>query len=215
MPPLMPVSPTPRASLDTPGRIDKPTGWRRWWAILRVTVRRQLITPILRGNLDAAYYARASAVGFFFNFTPSVGGQIPLIVALWSLTRLLAPRWDFHLGIACAWTLLTSLPTVPPMYYTFFLTGCLLLGRPEGLNGFQFFVDALNGMQSGGDWLESLWLDLVQLWDLFGLPLFIGSLPWGFGTGWIAYIWTLRLIERHRARRLTASGAATPTPPEN
>ncbi|MBF0417523.1 MAG: DUF2062 domain-containing protein, partial [Magnetococcales bacterium] len=189
------ISPSDQKATRNPPP-DKPTGWRRGWAILRVTTRRQLITPILRGNLDPGFYARASAVGFFFNFTPSVGAQIPLVVALWSITRMLVPRWNFHLGVACAWTLLTSVPTAPPMYYTFYLTGQLMLGRWESPAGFAFFTNALHGMQAGTDWLDSLWLELTQLWDLFGLPLFIGSLPWGFGTGWLAYIWTVRLITR-------------------
>ncbi|MBF0262943.1 MAG: DUF2062 domain-containing protein [Magnetococcales bacterium] len=190
--------------------LDKPTGWRRRWAILRVTARRQLITPMLRGNHDPAFYARASAVGFFFNFTPSVGAQIPMVVALWTVARFLMPRWDFHLGVACAWTLLTSVPTVPPMYYGFYLTGQLMLGRWEKPAGFEFFTNALHDMHTGSDWLESLWMELTQLWELFGLPLFIGSLPWGFGTGWLAYIWTVRMINRHRARRLAAAIPKSP-----
>ncbi|MBF0272001.1 MAG: DUF2062 domain-containing protein [Magnetococcales bacterium] len=202
--PVQPSAPPMAAPCPTP-RPNRPTGWRRWLTILRVNARRNLITPILRGTQDPAYFARASAVGFFLNFTPSVGAQIPLAVAMWSVTRFLFPRWDFHLGVACAWTLLTSVPTVPPMYYTFIVTGRLMLGRWNETNGFDLFSNALNGMQTTANWWDSLWLELTQLWDLFGLPLFVGSLPWGIGTAWISYFWTLRLIQKHRQKRLAAS----------
>lgn len=196
----------------SPAKSARPSGWRRWLAILRITGRRRLITPMLRGQHDPAYYARATAIGFFMNFTPSVGAQIPLIVAIWSVTRLLLPRWEFHIGVASAWTLLTSLPTVPPMYYTFIVTGRLMLGNWDETNDFDRFVQTLQGMHGGENWLESLWLQLVQLWELFGLPLFIGSLPWGIGTGWIGYVWTIRLIQRHRAKR---QAAQQPSPSDN
>ncbi|MBF0627426.1 MAG: DUF2062 domain-containing protein [Magnetococcales bacterium] len=187
-----------------PTRAERPTGWRRWLAILKISTRRRLISPMLRGQHDPAYYARASAVGFFINFTPTVGFQIPLVIAMWSIARI-SSRWEFHLGVASAWTLLTSIPTIPPMYYLFIVTGRLLLGRWDEGNDFGMVRDALHGMNAAADWWESLWLQAVQLWELFGLPLFVGSLPWGIGTGWIAYLWTLRLIRRHRQKKWRAS----------
>ncbi|MBF0214251.1 MAG: DUF2062 domain-containing protein [Magnetococcales bacterium] len=193
-----PPSSPPPASRNRP---DRTQGWRRWLTIVRLTARRRLISPMLRGHHEPDYYARGSAVGLFLTFTPTVGAQIPLALAIWSVTRLLWPRWDFHIGVASAWTLLTSVPTIPPVYYIFILTGRILLGRWEELNDFTLFSDALHGMQTGSGWWESLWLELLQMWDLFGLPLFVGSLPWGIGTGWIGYLWTLRLIHRHRQKR--------------
>lgn len=190
----------PAAPLGTT-RNNRLTGWRRQFAILKVMSRKLLITPMLRGRQDPAYYARASAIGFFLNFTPSVGFQIPLVVTLWTLTRTWSPRWDFHLGLASAWTLLTSLPTVPPMYYTFIVTGRLMLGRWEEMDSFARFAETLQGLPTATSWWASLWSGLVQLWDLFGLPLFLGSLPWGLGMAWISYLWTLRLIHRHRLKQ--------------
>lgn len=88
-----------------------------------------------------------------------------------------------------------------------------MLGRfdNEGFDSFQSSVAATN--EEVG-WLESLWVGTVNLFDQFGVPMFVGCIPWAILMGWAGYWFSLKLIIRTRrsrdARRMVAPEDATP-----
>ncbi len=169
----------------------------------------RLIRPLLHDRRPPEYTARGVAVGLFVAFTPTVGVQIPIVFALWAMIRTLKREWRFNPIVASAWTLLTNFVTVPPLYYVFVQTGRVMLGRWEKLRGYDAFRGRLEQSDEPDEsWLEGLWGQAAELFDTFGLPLIVGSLPWAIAISAASYWWTLRLVRRHRAIRLAKTGAA-------
>ncbi len=148
--------------------------------------------------------ARAVAVGLFWAFTPTFGIQMALSAVHWYIARKFFNR-DFSVVVAMAWTWVTNLFTLPIAYYTFFLTGQILLGRWNDLSGYEsfqtFWVTAMG--ETGGDptslaaW-ETYFSVIVEGW---GLALLVGSLPLAFIGYFVGYYWTLRIVRRWRAIR--------------
>lgn len=76
------------------------------------------------------------------------------------------------------------------------------MGRWDRLAGFEVFRAKLHAnlaMDAGP--VESLWIYMVTLFEQFGLPMWIGSIPWALLSAWLGYHWSLRLITKVRNRR--------------
>ena len=169
--------------------------------IRRVLLRR-LIAPLTRGRYPPEYTARGTAVGLAIAFTPTIGVQMPMVILLWLLIRYLRPACEFNLVVAVAWTWLTNLFTMAPVYYLFLLTGRILMGRWGNLRGFDVFHAKLHtSLAVDAGPLESIWVYTVNLFEQFGLPMWVGSIPWALLFAWFGYRWSLRLVLRVRAQR--------------
>ena len=133
-------------------------------------------------------------LGVAWAMTPTVGIQMPIVLASWIIARKLF-NWDFSLVNGLAWTWLSNVFTLLPLYYVFFLTGQLLLGRFDDLTGYDRFLVLMNGVQniSLSDWTSLLdWFStILKGW---GVSMLIGSIPWALVSGWIAYIWSLAFV---------------------
>jgi uncharacterized protein (DUF2062 family) len=169
---------------------------------LRRLMLRRLIVPLMRGQHPPEYTARGTAVGLAVAFTPTVGVQMPAVFLLWLLVRYLRPAWEFNLVVAVAWTWLTNVATMAPVYYVFLVTGRIMMGRWEQLRGFDVFREKLTAsLAVDAGPLETLWVYMLNLFQQFGLPMWVGSIPWALLFAWIGYRWSLRLVIRVRARR--------------
>jgi uncharacterized protein (DUF2062 family) len=169
---------------------------------LKRTITYRLIIPVLRAKHPADYTARGVLVGLFIALTPTVGIQMPIVFGLWLVVRALARRWDFNLIVALAWTWATNVFTMAPTYFIFLATGRLLMGEPASLADYRGFSNAVAASDTGvGDWWQALWLRTADLFDAWGLAMFVGSIPWAVTAAWLGYVWSLRLIERARTRR--------------
>lgn len=180
------------------------TPWQRlrFGAWLRHTVRFKLIVPTLRSPHPPEYTARGVCIGVAFAFTPLIGIQMPLVVLAWLAIRQFMPQWDFHLLVALAWTWVTNLVTLVPIYYVFYITGRVILWRWDSLPGFATFsakMQELTSVDTG--WLEAFWIAIVRIFETWGVPMFVGCVPYALLLGWLSYRWSLRLIDRLRHRR--------------
>ena len=177
------------------------TAGERFYRVMRL----RLIIPMIRSRQPPENTARAVAVGLLWAFTPTFGIQMALTCVHWYIARTFFKR-DFNLVVALAWTWVTNLFTVPICYYTFFLTGQIMLGRWNDLTGFssfqKFWVTAMG--ETGGDPTS------LQAWEIYfsiivegwGLAILVGSIPFAI-LGYIGgYHWTLRMVTRWRAARL-------------
>ena len=181
-------------------------------------VRYRLIIPVRRSRHSPEYTARGVAVGVAVGLTPTVGIQMAISLAIWMITRRLF-RWDFNVILACAWTWISNVVTMVPMYYVFYVTGQLMLGRWDDLSGYRIFADdftrALNpppillpGFDilidpSFEDTVEALLAFFVK--DIF-LVMTVGSIPFVIAGGLLSYRWSLNFVTRHREQRKARHG---------
>lgn len=168
----------------------------------RRLLRYRLIIPMLRGQNLPEYTARGCGFGLALALTPLVGVQMPLVAAVWSIVRLVRPSLNFNLVVALAWTWTTNVFTVPPVYYVFLQTGNLMLGRWGSFSGFGRFSERLDEiLNSGAEGFDAIWLTTVAMVDEWGLPMFVGCVPWMVVGGWFGYKWSLVYLKRFGERR--------------
>lgn len=162
-------------------------------------VEKKFLAPIYDARYAPEYTARGAFIGLLLALTPTVGIQIPVLMFIWPLVHRYAPRWDFNLLVAIAWTFVTNVFTVPLFYYLFIVTGRILLGRWENLNSFEIFAAKLPALDtSESPWYELLYDNMVSIIDQFGLPLFLGCVPWSLLGAILGYKACLLLIAKRR-----------------
>jgi len=77
-----------------------------------------------------------------------------------------------------------------------------MLGRWDQSLGFKEFSIKLEELfLIGGGSVTAVWDITLTMIDLWGLPLFLGCIPWAVLTGWIGYSWTLKLQIRRQSNR--------------
>jgi uncharacterized protein (DUF2062 family) len=176
----------------------KPAGF---WHRLTRAVRFRLIVPMMRSQHSPEHTARGVMMGLICACIPSPVGQMGLAFAAWILARRLF-KWDFSLIQGLAWTWATNVFTAVPCYYTFFLTGQILLGRWDDLSGYDSFAAAFSNVVYGeAGFLDGLY-DLAKVAVLdWGLAMYVGAVPWAAFLGWLGYRLGLRFVIAYRAAR--------------
>ncbi len=165
-------------------------------------VRRRLIIPLFRSPHPPEYTARGVFIGVLVALTPTVGVQMAIVGVMWVALRAIHSRFDFNLIIALAWTWITNAVTAPFVYYAYIVTGRVMLGRWDELRGYATFADRFHqSLPKDAGTLETVWLYVVNLFDSFGVPLFVGSIPWTLLGAWLSYRWSLKLTRVYQARR--------------
>jgi uncharacterized protein (DUF2062 family) len=161
----------------------------RWYKRLIVRMRQHPPEEAVRG----------ATIGMMTAFTPTVGIQIPILIGVWMLVHR---RWNFSLPIALSCTFVTNVFTIGPIYYLFVVTGRVLLGRLDELQGFEVFNSRLaaNASEQLSFW-QSLWSGFVGLMDSFGLPMFVGCIPWAILIGGITWFLSDRIVKRFARKR--------------
>lgn len=171
---------------------------------LKNLIRHKLIYPLLRSKSLPEHKARGVAVGLAWAFTPLVGVQMITVLMTWTVAKKL--KWSFSLPLALAWTWVTNMVTMIPVYYVFYVTGQILRGKWERIGGFNSMsVLIKNVFLSDSSFFEKTkeFLHLfVQDW---GISLFLGCVPFVV-IGYIAgYSLTIR-FENMRLKRKAKHG---------
>jgi uncharacterized protein len=163
-------------------------------------LRLRLVIPLLRGRHAAQNTSRGCAVGLAVAMTPTVGIQMAMCLVIWLAVRAIRPAWTFNLLVAAGWTWITNIFTLPPIYYGFLVTGRLMLGNGEGMYGFAEFrtdLDSIMAIETHG--YEWLWIYLVKFFELWGVPMFVGCIPWMIIFAWGGYVWSARFLRNFRS----------------
>ncbi len=181
---------------------------RRLAARFRRVILYRLIMPVLRAKYPPEYTARSVLVGLLIAMTPTVGVQMPIVFLCWLVIRSINRQWDFNVVIAMLWTWVTNVFTLAPIYYVFLVTGRIMLGSAGDLTGYSAFAAHLQeALTTDAGIVESLWVYTISLFEIWGIPMFIGSIPWAILCSWLGYRWSLRLINRFRNRRRERAAA--------
>ena len=169
---------------------------------LKRLARYRLVIPIKRDRNTPDFVARGVCIGMVVALTPTVGIQMPIVALLWITMRTISKQLDFSVIIAMAWTWVTNVFTVAPVYYVFFVSRQLMLGQHLDVKGYSAFVAQLQGSQNiDAGFLESAWVYTESLLRTFGVPMFIGSIPWAIAGGWVSYRLSYRYSASHQERR--------------
>ena len=170
---------------------------------LKRLTRYRLVIPIMRSRHGPEYSARGVMIGMLIAMTPTVGAQMVIVAFVWLLVRIVRPSWEFSLIIAMAWTWVTNVVTAPPLYYIFVLTGRLMMGQWDSLTGFDEFMEQFRFlMEVEASIIKQFWVYVVAVFQIWGLPMFLGSIPWAIAFSWGAYRWSYRIAQQRRLRRL-------------
>jgi len=174
---------------------------------VRRLLRLRLVIPVLRSRHPPEYTARGVAVGLIIAMTPTVGVQMAIVAVLWLLMRWLRPVWDFNVVAAMAWTWVTNVFTVAPFYYLFLVTGKLLLGQGLESASYEAFSAQLGELlATEASWWASLWIYAAEIFTIWGVPMFLGSIPWALICGWLGYRWSITLARAVHTRRRNRRG---------
>ena len=185
---------------SSPPAQDAPKPRSRMARLARL-FRYRLIIPIARGRHNGIPTARGTAIGLFFGLTPTVGIQMPMIMVLWAVAKVVAPKWKFNLIVALAWTWPTNLVTAPLYYYLCLITGKLMLGQSMAIGFDEFQAQVSSVLTTDAGFFESFWIYVVEILKIWGLPLFLGCIPWTLLGTWMGYAGTLKFLESFRARQ--------------
>ncbi|MDA0340641.1 MAG: DUF2062 domain-containing protein [Proteobacteria bacterium] len=167
-------------------------------SLLRM-LRYRLLIPIKRGQNPPIVTARGVLVGMVCAMTPLVGIQMAMVALVWAVQRVVAPDWRFSVIVAMAMTWVSNVFTLPPIYYLFLVTGRIMLGHWEESLGFGVFAGKLDEILSiDGGGLTAAWEITLAMVELWGLPMFLGCVPWAALCGWLGYLWSLRFVTRRR-----------------
>lgn len=148
-------------------------------------------------NRSPHYFALTVCVGLVFGISPIVG-QSYLCILTWGICRFFGVR--FNVIVACALTFISNPVTTPFMFYTFYMTGQMMLG--ESMMSFSGFVAQLNACLAQDISFKTLWDVLVQLFHGIGKPIALGYIPWGIIAGFLGYFLGYQAVVKWRLRQL-------------
>lgn len=146
-------------------------------------MHKKIVRPMKREYKSPAYLARSNAIGLGLAFAP-FPGQVPVVAALWVLTRRM--KWRFSLGISLAWTFVSNFFTNLPLFYLYYLTGVWLRGHSKTVSYADLQTVFNEGMFEGIQFLMSE----------LGLSILVGSLVFMIAGGAVGYAlgyWTARV----------------------
>ena len=147
-------------------------------------IERFFIYRVLHVDDTPHRIALGVAVGIFITWTPTIGFQMLLTVALAALLRA-----NKVVGVPFVW--LSNPFTLPPIYGPNYLVGCWLL-RQKALD-----LGFLMAAHSTGGWIERIETWWNATWHVFW-PLWVGSIVVGLLLGTLSYFMTRFAVVRYR-----------------
>lgn len=158
------------------------------------------VHPVLRAQHSPEYTARAVGVGLFVAFTPFFGIHIAIVFGLWVIAKAARGSLSFNPVLASVWTLISNVFTIAPLYYVFIQTGQFMTGSWKQIQSFETYLPQFEKTSyTDFSWIEIMSTKAVGLFAQFGVPLFVGCLPWAICIGVFGYFVSLYFIRRHRA----------------
>jgi uncharacterized protein (DUF2062 family) len=162
--------------------------------------RRFLIVKVLHADDTPHRIALGIAIGVFIGFTPTVGLQ--MIIALALATLLRANK------VVCLPMVWVSNPvTMVPIYLVCFQVGSALVGSQSATPG-QHPVKAIQilgavpGEGGWGKWLEpAFWRELLLTMTRVGAELWIGAIVLGLPAAALSYFVSRKIVFSYRERR--------------
>lgn len=163
-------------------------------------LKMKLIVPLLRSPHPPEYKARGVAVGLAWAMTPLVGIQMWTVFMTWLICKKVF-KWNFSLPLGIAWTWVTNVFTMIPIYYIFYVTGKLMFGDFDSIGGYDTLSEIFRKTFLSDIGFVEQWKEFFKLLlQDFGVAMMVGCIPWLIVSAVLGYYLTLR-FERARALR--------------
>lgn len=154
-----------------------------------------------RAKNPPEYIARGVMVGVLWAMTPTIGIQMVLVLLTWIVTTRYF-HWNFSLINGLAWTWVTNVVTMVPVYYVFLVTGQVLLGRYDDLSNFGDFENLwLIAVNPDMGFFEMLGNWFVVLFEGWGVPMLIGCIPWCLLASAAGYYLSFKFVVNYRKEK--------------
>lgn len=153
-------------------------------------LRRFVIYRILRVDDTPHRIALGVAVGVWVTFTPTIGIQTLLCVAICQLLRA-----NKVVGLPFIW--ISNPATLVPIYYPSYVLGSLMLGR-RPKDGWAAITSVLQ--QEHGGWMDEMRAGYTAIAPIFA-ELCLGSVVVATAMGIGSYFAARKLVIAYRARR--------------
>ena len=180
---------------------------KSFWEKIKRFLCLKLIIPLKRSDESAVFGARGVMVGMMWAMTPLVGIQMTTVLITWAIAKKL--HWNFSLPIALAFTWVTNVFTMWPIYYIFYATGKIMMGEFSQINAYASFLasaqSAFSGSVSPWEIGKAIVLFIGLLFKDWGTAMVIGCLPWAIVSGIVSYVWTYKWLVRYHAKRANAA----------
>lgn len=163
-----------------------------------VRLKNVVVNRILGLNDTPHRIAWGVFLGFVVAFSPTVGLQMMIFVAVATLLRA-----NKVSGLPIVW--ITNPVTLVPIYYACWRVGAFALGTDDDLSRGERIIEELVGAESGWEWGRlfelAFWEQLGSTLVDLGGELWLGGLIVGAGLGAIFYpitIWAIQIYRRAR-----------------
>ncbi|MGN0919512.1 MAG: DUF2062 domain-containing protein [Alphaproteobacteria bacterium] len=167
------------------------------WQKIKRVCRYRLVIPLVRSPHPPKYKALGVSIGVAWAMTPLVGIQMYLVFLTWLVMKKIFKR-DFSLVLGLAYTWITNVFTMIPIYYGFYVTGQLMMRRP--ITGYVDLKETMKGVFFADyTFWEKIMASGKLLMQDWGLGMSVGCLPWALVFGVGSYYMTMR-YERLRLK---------------
>ena len=187
-----------------------------WLSMVRGFFYKRMIQPFINTTASPQQVAWGAAIGVFVAFTPTVGIQIYITLALWAFLRYTVKR-RFSLPIALVMVFISNPVTVGPLYYASFVVGRWFLSWVGGGGGEPFVYEAwklqfyhLISTESDTTMLWAVLNGLQALWEAFGWPLFVGGTLFSILFSALTYpaiLWVARRLAKMTPTQMLKANA--------
>lgn len=175
----------------------------RYWRWLRP---RYILRELLSLDDKPHAIALGAAIGMWVGLTPTVGIQIPMVIAAWLISR----RWAYFNVTAALLVVMISNPlTTPIIYWATYKLGAMILG--SGL-------EVSFGKVMEFDSFQTWWTTVCDIVVQAGWPLAVGSLIIATTIAIPTYAAVFYLCKRFHLRTAAPGHQVLPlksSPPEN
>ncbi|MBQ4472629.1 MAG: DUF2062 domain-containing protein [Alphaproteobacteria bacterium] len=172
-----------------------------WLQNIGRACKKRLVVPILRSPHPAEYSARGVAIGTMWAMTPLVGIQMWLVSMTWIFyKKVLKKSFSLPLGLAFTW--ISNVFTLVPIYYVFYVTGQMMMGHWDSISGYSHLKDIIH---------QTFLFDLSfwEEWALFfklllkdwGIAMVVGCLPWMIIGYWLGTHLTMQILKDYAILR--------------
>ena len=172
--------------------------WLQNWQRL---LKKRLLVPLVRSPHPPEYLATGAAIGTMWAMTPLVGIQMWLVSMTWLFYKKVLKQ-SFSLPVGLAFTWLTNVFTMVPVYYVFYVTGQMILGNWDSINAYSDLKQKISEMflpdMSFTEECLKIFELIVKDW---GLAMIVGCLPWMVFGYWLANKLTIQFIKNYHILR--------------